>query len=276
MKRRIFFCSLLVSVLAACSTIREDRSVCPCWCSIDFTDVDSSSVKELRLWFFASDGRLLCRDTLYSGEYDNHYEIELERGAVNYYVWGNMGGNTVLDDNSTLNATLLKRQDTDADSLYYYGKRLDASGENCVDTVMMHKEHSVVTIVLLGGYSGKEPLYMEIVGNTAGYYINRGFLEGGCEILLPPAKEWDGRCEFEFKILRQSALEELCMVLHTVNENGEKITNTFPLGMWLLDMGYDMTDENMSDILVELDLAMGYAFIKVEDWQETEPVRIIM
>ena len=83
----------LIAYIISCTSIKEDRRECPCWFSVDFSKV-SHDIENLHLWFFDEDGELLKRDTLSVPDYNNVYEIELKRGTVGFYVWGNISGDT--------------------------------------------------------------------------------------------------------------------------------------------------------------------------------------
>ncbi len=273
MRQRIFICSLLIAASIACTSINEDRGACPCWCSIDFTKVDTS-IDYLYLWFFDKSGVLLYKDTLYSAEYSQYYELELKRGIVDYYVWGNIADNTILDDRGTVNGSLLKLDSKQADPLYFYSKSLNTLGENQRDTVIMNKEHSVINIYLAGVYNPRPPLRMEITMETLGQNIDGRFINGSSKIEAEPD---DGeRCMFSFRIMRQQSVEEIKMSLYSVVNNHEVSVNDFPLGSWLKELGYTMQDKELSDITIELDIAMGIAIITIEDWNLTESVKIVM
>ncbi len=267
--------SLLVILAVACTTIKEDRSVCPCWCSIDFSNVDPS-IDSLYLWFFDESGSLIIRDTIYSGEYHDYYEVELARGVVDYYVWGNVASNTILDDNGTVSSSLLKMDDIQADPLYYYSKRIDTFRENCKDTVNMNKEHSVIDIVLAGGDVHEYPLTMKIEAETAGQYIDGRLIDRKSNIILTPEPGEMNLCLFKFKTMRQSNPGTLKMTLLAVVNDKEVVVGNIPLGMWLAELGYDMSGANLSDISLELDIALGIVTIDIEDWNMTEPVKIVM
>ena len=86
----------LIAFIISCTSIKEDRRECPCWFSVDFSKV-SHDIENLHLWFFDEDGELLKRDTLSVPDYNNVYEIELKRGTVGFYVWGNISGDTEIN-----------------------------------------------------------------------------------------------------------------------------------------------------------------------------------
>lgn len=274
MVRKISLICLAAVIILSCTSIEEDRSKCPCWCSVDFSQVDSS-IGFLHLWFFDNTGTLLYRDTVYSWEYDEFYEVRLDRGAVEFYIWGNVLGNTLLNDNSTLRSSLLKAETCDADPLYFYGKRLDAGGESCCDTVLMQKEHAVVNILLEGGYAAGSELYIGIEGTTSGLYVNRNLIqERFCTYSYPQANAPEEPCRFSFRLMRQAVLEDLYMTLYTVNDGKKVVIKDCPLGVWLALAGYDMKAENLSDVSLVIDISLGIVSIAAEDWEMAVPVKI--
>lgn len=263
-----------MAVVISCNSIKEDRSKCPCWCSVDFSLVDSS-IESLHLWFFDNTGRLLCRDTVYSWEYDDFYEVELNRGDVRCYIWGNLLDNTLLNDNSTLSSSLLKAEKCDADPLYFYSKIIDAGGESCCDTVAMKKEHTVVDIQLKGGYSAENGVYMKLKGGTLGHYVNGSFIrESFYTYSYPQRNDSKELCFFRFILMRQEVLEELYMTIYTMCDGKEVAIKDCPLGKWLVTSGYDMKAEELSDVSLILDISLGFVSISAEDWKTTVPVKI--
>lgn len=274
MLRKLSIICLLIAAVISCNSIKEDRSKCPCWCSVDFSLVDSS-IESLHLWFFDNTGRLLCRDTVYSWEYGDFYEVELNRGDVRCYIWGNLLDNTLLNDNSTLSSSLLKAEKCDADPLYFCSKILDAGGETCCDTVLMKKEHAVVDIQLKGGYTAENGLYIKLKGGTLGHYVNGSFIkESFYTYSYPHTNDFKESCFFRFRLMRQEVPEELYMTIYTMCDGKEVEIKDCPLGKWLVASGYDMKAEELSDVSLILDISLGFVSISTEDWETTVPVKI--
>lgn len=262
-----------VAVLSGCSRIKEDRSVCPCLCSLDFSQVNPD-IKVLHLWFFDQAGDLLGRDTLYPPEYGGAYEIELKRGTVNYHIWGNISTGTELTDDLTLNSSLVKMENASADSLFYSTKELNTKAEVKCDTVVMNKEYATVNFTLKGPFEEDENLYLELSCRTIGQYIDGRSIEDRCTIQSAPVTDSNGSCLFRFRIMRQKSLHGIRVAIITKRNAQAVVIEDYPLGDWLIRSGYDMSAINLSDISVVLDVTMGFITIEIADWQTTLPVKI--
>ena len=131
MIRGLVLCSLIVSVIS-CSSIEEDRTGCPCWYKIDFSQVDPQ-IGKLYLWFFQDGDNPPLRDSLTCSDYDDVYEIELKRGTVGFHVWGNVLENTTLESPDESEPVLKKGGGLQVDPLFSYSSTLYTGGEEGTD-----------------------------------------------------------------------------------------------------------------------------------------------
>ncbi len=264
---------ILAALIISCTSIEENRNECPCWYTVDFSRVNPQ-IPALYLWFFDEEGRLLCRDTLSAFEYGQLYEVELKRGSVEFYVWGNVSENTEMEHLSSGSARLLKRDSIDADPLFRYGKILDTGGENGCDTVYLAKEHADMEVVLKGGaVAGVQVFEMILDCGTCGLSVDGSLVEGqSCIISLAGIEKENYAAEF--RILRQSSLDGLKMSLRYTGEDDGYIIEDFPIGRYLEKGGYDMDSKNLKDVRVELDLSVGEFIIDTENWRVVMPVDV--
>ena len=70
---------LSAAIICSCSVVEENRDNCPCWYTIDLTEVDRS-MQNLHLWIFDEEGMLICRDSLHKGAY-GEYEVKVTYGG---------------------------------------------------------------------------------------------------------------------------------------------------------------------------------------------------
>lgn len=271
MGRFVALCSL-IALLCCCSTITEDRSKCPNWYVIDFSEVNSS-IENLHLWFFDENGTLLFYDTLYPYEYENLYEMELKRGKVNLYVWGNLLANTLLENIITSEASLIKIETAQADSLYRYYKTLDTDGESGLDTVIVRKEYTKLSVQMMGAELLDVPIKMRLDCSTCGRYVNGDFIESQSSIYANPIEE-SGMYYSAFNLFRQRVLQDLKLSVIKQDKVEKYLLREFPIGEIMVQQGYDMDADNLKDITINIDISIGVISLVCEDWQVVVPVNI--
>ena len=263
---------LLAAIICSCSTIEEDRDICPCWYTIDFTEVDRS-VQNLHLWIYDENGKLLCRDSLENGAY-GRYDVKLERGKAYCYVWGNFSDSTIIFGEPLKDAYFIKADSCSSDPLFHYSKVLQTGAEWGCDTVMLQKEFAILDFTLKGKLEYKEQLQIEIVQSVCGRYVYGGFVEGKSHIYAYPQHLDDDSSQFRLRMMRQSSLDGIVAIITALDGDERVVIREFPLGEWLDALGYDMNAKNLADIVVELDLAIGDVSIMVDNWQVVLPGKI--
>lgn len=261
---------LSVALICACSDIKENRSVCPCWYTVDLTGV-RQDVRNLHFWFFDDKDRLLYRDSLSGGVYEK-YNVELTRGRVRCCIWGNLSEGTLLDDDGTPNSTLLKVGDLSSDSLFHYFKELDATSEFCNDTVRLKKEYAVVDFIVKGDIISDDHLQLRINSTTGGRYIDGRFIEENVSTVSLPVEEKESFSKFCFRLMRQRSLRRVGAQIYAWQDGVVKLVKELPLGVWLEESGYNMSADNLADISVELDFVTSTVTVKMGAWQVTKPV----
>ncbi len=243
---RILLFSILASYtvlsLFSCDSIMEDRSACPCFVTLDFSGTDTS-IKRLDLWFLASDGEILARDTILKESYLLPYNVRLAKDMVGCHVWGN----------------------PDTDSLYYSGTELDATGETVHEYIEVCREYADIYLIL-DGSEGDGILSSWITCSTSGRGIDGEYIEQ--EHIVSGIKEIDsdGNLFFRYRIIRQKSMEKMKLAVSTYSYEGSKVVNSYDLGGWLSAIGYDMEAENLEDVVIGADFSFSCFNIEVEAW----------
>lgn len=262
----------LAATVSSCSIIEEDRSICPCWYTIDLTEVDRS-MQNLHLWVFNQDGILLYCDTLQNGAFGK-YEMKLDKGKAFCYIWGNLLDGTMLENTGNVNSYFVKAGDCSSDPLFQYSSILDTSGETGIDTVFMNKEFAHVDFTLKGELKSREQLELRVDMTTVGRYIHGGYMEGENAVVSSAEFLGEDYSLFKFRITRQEHFEQMSATITARVEDERYLIKHFPLGEWLISAGYDPMATNMADITMELDMALGILSVRTANWQTILPVII--
>lgn len=268
MRREIYLTLLYIVSILACSsceaTIFEEREDCPCFLTLDLSNVPPT-MGELYLWAFDSKENLILRDTILSTHFGGEYEVVVKRTTVHYHLWGNIGSATSLLGENSVNLKLSKVDSLSADSLYCYSKKLNATGEFAKDTVTLFKEYARVKVLV----KRAKDTFIEIKGESNGYFLNREIVDAKSIYKSVGLIDSNSDMLHTFNITRQSNLSLLEIALsHSINKR-VTLLNTYPIGEWLEEQGYNMDAENLSDIYIEIDSSNNFITITVDDWSYT-------
>lgn len=264
MKRGLVLCSLMASLIS-CTTIEEDRTGCPCWYTIDFSQVDPQ-IGKLYLWFFQDGDNPPLRDSLTCSEYDDVYEIELKRGTVGFHVWGNVLENTALEFPDKSEPVLRKKEGSGIDPLFSYSATLNTAGEQGSDIVHLRREFADIEIVLKGGAIEPNGLWIKLDCGTCGRYVDGRFLEQGMSLFAGASVD-GANCKASFRVPRQKSLRDLKMSVSRDASSDSYIMEDFPVGEIMLENGYDMGGDNLQDIMVVVDVSSGKIVIYAGGWE---------
>lgn len=268
---------LMIALAACClcceKRIWEVREECPCVFTLDLGDIPKG-IDTLHLWMFGENDSLLYRDTIGKELFGGACELLLQRDRIRCYIWGNLRKATALADNRTLNSSLTKRKDVPPDSLFGYSGLFNTRSEYAGGKVRMNKEFATVDVILEGYKGNGDKMWLEISGNSSGFYIDGGFLPGTGKIIAFPHALNTAQAQFTYRLLRQESLTAIIMKVLATDKGGPEVVGELPVGKWLAGYGYDMQAPDLADIRLEIDLSVNIATIRTEDWQATFPADV--
>lgn len=240
-------CSLTLSL--SCS-IKEDRSGCPCRLVLDMGRIDTNVVSSVDLLVTASDG-FVFRKTLSSDLFSSPYTVTVPRGDVYVCAFDGAAG-TVSSDGSL---TIIEGYECPRVNMY--NSRIHAEGELVRDTVVLHKNHSVMRIIVRS--EEPFPFQIAVAGNVSGYDKGGEPVHGNFRFV--PERGEDGT--FVVTVPRQT---DNAMRLE-VND-GDAVLKIFALGEYLFSSGYDWTSADLEDVTVSLDYSLTRLSVIVKGWDE--------
>lgn len=242
--------ALSLLLLAAACSVKEARDRCPCQVDIDLTAFSeiARSVR-LRLGDKRLERRLTTRDSLL---------VQTETGqgsALPVWVW--TGAEGMLAAGDTVRVPLGK----DCDSVYLFSQAADARSDRLRLDAVPHKSFATVFLSLSSADDGPvlpRPLRGKVVSQHNGLRLPEGTpVEGRLAIPL------QGEGPFVFRLPRQRADSQLAVELTGADGKGQ----TYPLGDWILESGYDWTVPDLNDLVVGLDLSSREVEVHVIPWQ---------
>lgn len=245
----VFAAGYCILQIASCS-VKEDREVCPCRLVLDMSEVDTSVVKYAELVVSAS-GSFLVRDTLEAVEFKSGYMVEVPQEDVGVGVYFGAAG--CVDDVGRLDI----EYGQECPPVYMYSSFVRTVGEKTSETVLMRKNHCIMTIQVVG--EKDFPFRLEARGNIDGYAPGGRPSEG--EFMYMMHADTSGRCQV---ILPRQVDESL--VLEVYDQSGAG--RIFALGEYMAASGYDWKEENLRDITIRLDYSLTHIMIQVAGWRD--------
>jgi hypothetical protein len=267
--------SLAVIILCCNSCILEERELCPTYLTIDMSMIDRN-VEQGHIWFFDSDGNLLYKDTVSRGMFNKPYVVKIPRDDyAKCYMWANMGKNTLLNEEYSLNTSLTVLDNKPADSIYFYSCDINTNREFSNLTLLANKEFATINLTLTS-YCDTTAYNTSIIieCRSRGFLVDKSFIETSSRVKAQLCETGVDYSLFATRILRQTDIKDIKLYVTISPKNDSRfsevdnISAIIPIGQYLTESGYDMYEENLSDISMELDIVGCFLSIKGEDWKE--------
>ena len=293
---RILFVMWMAGILllSSCS-VKEDRSGCPCWMTVDLSKVAESRWKsterqsktEYQDVTKSLDSRqhiaesvvLRLRGNSDEDEVDYAFkmtetvntevcalEYEVPRGAVGVSVIGmpyRVGHDGIAGyDGDEIRIPVGEQMD----SLYGFFRMFYTRCESVLCDVELHKEFCTVSFTL-GDDGYISPYDLEVWGNVAGVSPwDLMPLEG--DFRFAPSQE-DG-------VYRVRVPRQVDNSLELVMLEDSEIVDRLPLGEYITRSGYDWAAEDLADVHIALDMEKQQVMITVSGWDGVVVMDIVI
>lgn len=248
MKLYVMLSALFLWAGTGCG-IKEDRAGCPCRLIVDMSGVSMASDDSLEL-VIVSDS-----SWIYSGKVDHaslqdDFVVEIPRMQLRLMAW--CGGEGMVSQNGL--AIPLGRS---CPKVYTHQSEIDADAEVVYDTLLMRKNHCVVSIDFKNG-SGDD-MKLTVHGNVNGYDEYGSPLEGRfrADAVRAPDAE-----------LPQVVLPRQCGGELTLNVEFGGRVKTFPLSKYIDASGYDWNAPDLEDLKLTIDIVHTTVSLSVSGWDE--------
>ena len=280
--------------LSSCS-IKEDRDRCPCWMTVDLSDVAESRWKSPEVQSniehqdvikspesrsnVAENVLLRLRGNSDEDEVDYAFKmtetVNTEVGALEYEVPRGSIGVSVIEMPDRVGHDVIAGYDGDEiripvgeqmDSLYGFFKMYHTRCESVLCDVDLHKEFCTVSFTL-GDEGYSSPYDIEVWGNVAGVSAWDLMPVKGDFRYAPVQKNG----VYQVRVPRQEDNS-----LEMVMLDDDDIVDSLPLGEYIARSGYDWTAEDLADVNVALDLEMQQVMITVSGWDGVVVMDIVI
>lgn len=267
---------MTLPLVIACSTIFEDRSVCPCILTLYPDTGEEKLAADMTVWCFDEDMNIQHYIKVKNSDTGKPLEIPLKREKTYIAVWGNISSMSSVKDSMTSKSAIHNLSEKNMDRLLSYLTTIDidANEESVSDTVSFRKEYIPVKIKLTGGYKPEEiVLHFKGAGDTI--MTDRSGTYGNSE-LTPEGIAEEGNAVYGFNIYRQSDVSSLIVEITAQAKDLPARRHHIHLGKILEEGKYNTTGDNPEPIMLEFALDNGFIKLTVGGWIYTDKADIII
>ena len=313
---RILFVMWMAGILllSSCS-VKEDRSGCPCWMTVDLSKVAESrrkspemqSCTEYQEVTKSLESRQHIAESVVlrlrgnSDEDEVDYAVKMtetvntEVGALEYEVPRGSIGVSVIEMPDRVGHDGIAGYDGDKiripvgeqmDSLYGFFKMYHTRCESVLCDVDLHKEFCTVSFTL-GDEGYSSPYDIEVWGNVAGVSawdlmpVKGDFRyapvqkNGVYQVRVP--RQVDNSLELVMLEIPDHVGYDGAQVGHDGGADDERVVvDRLPLGEYIARSGYDWAEEDLADVSVALDLEKQQVMITVSGWDGVVVMDIVI
>ena len=239
-------------LVSSCS-VKEDRSPCPCWLSVEETDAFRvSDRRSLRIW--NADGELLTEELTQPAP-SSVLEYTVPKGTVTVSVC------SVLATGREEDGKVLFVDNLQADTLWAHASAVDCRGESATDTVRMHRQFARVTLRPdRGSWSALDVSRLSVSTSCGGLDLRTlNPLDGSWGMAMGVT----GESETVFFVPRLRPAGRFSLTLDIRGDREER-----DLQAALRQTGYDWEKADLDDITLTFDGNFCVAAVTIEPWTD--------
>lgn len=274
----IVWCSLLVpaGILLCSSCIREERSGCPAWLTLE---VPAGIPESDTLYLFVRQGdRLVRLDTLAAGPEPSVFEVPVPRGDISLSVFAGIRWMEYRDG-------FRIPEGEQADPLYTAFEDLRVDTDLLHREIPLHKNYSGLTLEVRGlPASGPDPAAFRqtapsswmfvLAGSTAGIGLDGEPVEGTFRFKALPSgsaspDDAPDRSCYVCRIPRQKHCDLTLYVSAAAPDSplDPEPSLILPLAGFFEEAGIDFRETDLPDLYLVLDYARAELTVTVADWE---------
>ena len=262
----VVFLLLVIVLLCAGCSIKEDRSECPCTLVLNLNDVRKEYFSFLTVRAESSDG-FLFQDIVPCSGLSDRLILKVPRTDIRVNVVGEAVMNAIEEGDDACvplgeirnNGSYIIPEWSECPPVYLFMTKVSTVSDLVEVPVSLKKNYCRISIEMLAVQSYEFGL--GIVGNFCGYDVAGRPLPGdfGFSSIIKNGKV------VEVSVPRQED-NSLRMQLSDTGDGG--VVREFALGEYIAAVGYDWAAEELEDIHVVIDYVRTKITFKVRDWEK--------
>lgn len=249
---------LCAALILSCS-VKEDRTECPCFLTVDLGGVEAAGLMKAGLDSIAVSVRagegFYARQAFHLRDNVQEYNVAVPKARTD--VLAASAGGRVLQDSLGIHIP----EGSECPVLYLSGDSFVADAGEMRCTVTLHRNYCMLTVSMKTSFNAMPRSYrIQLEGNVSGYTMD-GMPEVGCFHCIS-SRSSGGLCRLG--IPRQ--LDGSLMLEVDFLDSGE--VRTFPVGEYILESGYDWSAPDLEDINVEMDFSRSSLTFTISKWKK--------
>ena len=240
--------ALAVAVMASCS-VKEDRSDCPCWLTVDLSETNGAYV-QLKAWCPAP----VFSESIPRSQRDDFHEYRVPRGQVRLSAYRETPG--LFLEGDVLSIT----EGSQMDSLFASTTLVNTVAEFAHETIRLHKNFATVSVIFKDEENGRPAdCRLDVSGTVAGINV---------QTLAPVPGRFSCTAEepleggFTFRVPRQMDAN-LNAALYS---RDGILMESYPVGWLIQQAGFDWNKTDLSDVEIMVDTPTATFTITVKEW----------
>ena len=249
----------LCAALVLSCTVKEDRTDCPCFLTVDMGGVEAAGLMGAGVDSLAvavgAEGEFFVREAFHLRDNVQEYTVAVPKARTDLLVTCASG--RFISDRTGIHIP----EGSECPVLYTSADSFVADAGEMRRTVSLHRNYCVLNVSMKTSYGARpRPYNVTLEGNVSGYKMDgspeEGFFHsfssspgGLCHIRIPRQKDASLRLELDFP------------------DSGE--VRSFPVGEYILESGYDWNAPDLEDIDVEMDFSRSSLTFSISKWKKT-------
>ena len=249
MKLFVISAAMCCAAGIGCS-IKEDRSECPCRLVLDLSRVSLCGDDSLEL-AVVSDAGVVCAEKVDSASLGKNVVLDVPRVSLGLMACCGGEGMTGMEG-------LVIPMGSSCPEIYTYVSEIEADAEVVCDTLMMRKNHCVVSIAFK--YQPDDEVRLTVRGNVCGYDLAAKPVVGAFMAYAVSSSDGD---------LPSVVLPRQCggeLFLDVCDSKGR--SKTLILSRYIDASGYDWNAPDLKDMKITIDMVHTTISLKVTGWDE--------
>ena len=240
----------ILGLMALCScSVKEDRSDCPCWLTVDLSETNGAYV-QLKAWCPAP----VFSESIPRSQRNAFHEYRVPRGQVRLSAYRETPG--LFLEGEVLSIT----EGSQMDSLFACTSLVDTDAEFAHETILLHKNFATVSVIFKDEENGRPAdCRLDVSGTVAGVDVRT---------LEPIPGRFSCTAEepleggFAFRVPRQMDAD-LNAALYS---HDGILMESYPVGWLIQQAGFDWSKTDLSDVEILVDTPTASFTITVKEW----------
>lgn len=251
--------ALMAASAASCS-VKENRTECPCFLTLDLGSVGAAGLmeqglKDLRILLVSGSGFSAEEDFRLEDEV-KVYNVAVPKSDVEVMALCSGGGECSVEDGFVI----VKGEECPV--VHMFAESFVADAGEMRRTVVLHRNFCRLSVRMKTSFNAlPRPFTITVEGNVCGYRLDGTPAGGAFNCTSAPSVA--GECSI--RIPRQNDAS-LRLVIEFLDSDEVR---SFPVGEYILESGYDWTAPDLEDISVEMDFSRSGLTFSISKWKKT-------